>query len=100
MNRWHGGTQPERTALAWTRTTLALAGAGLLFVRLAPSSAGAALGAAIVCGTTVLLLRRVHVPERGDAHPSDGYRPDPAAVLLATTVTVLVGVVGLLFAFD
>ncbi|MCP9971095.1 DUF202 domain-containing protein [Actinomadura madurae] len=30
------GAQPERTSLAWSRTTLSLIAAGLLCVRLAP----------------------------------------------------------------
>ncbi|WP_395108659.1 DUF202 domain-containing protein [Actinomadura sp. SCN-SB] len=89
------GAQPERTALAWYRTTLALAAAGLLCVRLAPSTPGAVLAAAAVCGAVSLQLRRAlkRHPRRTPHHLAD-----PVSVLLATAVTMLFAAMGLLFA--
>jgi hypothetical protein len=102
------GAQPERTVLAWIRTTLALAGAGLLCVRLAPSRVGAILGAVVACGAAGLLIGHVRrlrsrsstgpLPAERRA-PGDGGLLDPRLVLLTTVVTALVGVLGLAFAF-
>ncbi|GAA4068522.1 MULTISPECIES: DUF202 domain-containing protein [Actinomadura] len=97
---WDPGAQPERTALAWSRTTLSLLAAGLLCVRLAPSAAGAALAAAAVCGAAALQLRRARRTHhrRGRRLAAGAPVADPASVLLATAVTVLLGVIGILFA--
>ncbi|WP_345019852.1 DUF202 domain-containing protein [Actinomadura keratinilytica] len=97
---WDPGAQPERTALAWSRTTLSLLVAGLLCVRLAPSAAGAALAAGAVCGAAALQLRRARRTHRrrGRRLPAGAPVADPASVLLATAVTVLLGVIGVLFA--
>jgi uncharacterized membrane protein YidH (DUF202 family) len=78
------GAQPERTALAWNRTTLSLIVAGLLCVRLAPSPA------------VSLQLRRSLARHPGHRrHPTAA---DPVSVLMATIVTIMLGVIGLLFA--
>ncbi|WP_131739997.1 DUF202 domain-containing protein [Actinomadura roseirufa] len=94
------GAQPERTALAWSRTTLALIAAGLLCVRLAPSLPGAAVAAAVVCGGAGLQLRRARaaLPRRRRRVAAGGAVADPVSVLLATGLTMLLGLVGLLFA--
>ncbi|TDD73587.1 DUF202 domain-containing protein [Actinomadura rubrisoli] len=94
------GAQPERTALAWTRTTLALIAAGLLCVRLAPSSSGAAAAGAVVCGGAVLQLRRTRVSLRirRRALPAGGGVADPLSVLIATVLTMLLALAGLLCA--
>lgn len=120
---WDRAAQPERTALAWTRTALALAGSGLLCVRFAPSRAGALLGAVIVCAATTLLVHRVGrlqahrrrvLPGRREPGPVPGRRdeggpsdpgepagvPDPGVLLLTAAVTMLVGVVGLVLALS
>jgi uncharacterized membrane protein YidH (DUF202 family) len=91
------GAQPERTALAWHRTTLALTAAGLLCVRLAPSTPSAALGAATVCGAISLQLRRTLTrhPRRADRHPAD-----PVSALLATSVTILLAAIGTVLALE
>ncbi|MER7544517.1 DUF202 domain-containing protein [Actinomadura sp.] len=92
------GAQPERTALAWSRTALALIVAGLLCVRFAPSAPGAAVAAAVVCGGAGLLLRRsrasLHARRR---RPASGGAADPVSVLLATGLAMLLAVVALLF---
>ncbi|WP_242901355.1 DUF202 domain-containing protein [Actinomadura terrae] len=93
------GAQPERTALAWSRTALALIGAGLLCVRLAPTSPGAGAAALVVCGGVVLLLRRAQAGLRTRRHrvPAGGRVADPMSVLVTTALTMLLGVVGALF---
>ncbi|MBG6087693.1 DUF202 domain-containing protein [Actinomadura viridis] len=97
---WDPGAQPERTALAWSRTTLSLLVAGLFCVRLAPSPAATALAAAAVCGAVSLQLRRALAGHRGRGRRLAAGAPvaDPVSVLLATVLTVLLGVIGLLFA--
>ncbi|MEU5989610.1 DUF202 domain-containing protein [Spirillospora sp. NPDC047418] len=95
------GAQPERTALAWSRTTLSLIVAGLLCVRFAPSVPGAATAAAVVCGGAALLLRRSRASLRTRRHrvPAGGGAADPASVLIMTGLAMLLAVVTLLFAF-
>lgn len=94
------GLQPERTVLAWARTTLALVVAGLLCVRIAPSASGAAVAAAAVCGSAALQLRRTRANFRSRRHrlPAGEGAADPGSVLIATGVTVLLAVVAVLFA--
>ncbi|MFB4310852.1 DUF202 domain-containing protein [Actinomadura sp. GTD37] len=100
MKLWDRGAQPERTALAWSRTTLALIVAGLLCVRLAPAAPGAAAAAAVVCGGAALLVRRTRVSLRLRRHrlPAGLGAADPASVLLMTGLALLLALVALLFA--
>ncbi|MFI0356712.1 DUF202 domain-containing protein [Actinomadura sp. 9N407] len=100
MRLWDPGAQPERTALAWSRTTLSLIVAGLLCVRFAPSGPAAALSAAAVCGAVSLQLRRTQKQHhRRHQRLTAGTRvADPGSILLATAVTMLLGLIGLLFA--
>ncbi|RFU40310.1 DUF202 domain-containing protein [Actinomadura logoneensis] len=97
---WDPGAQPERTSLAWTRTTVAFLGAGLLCVRLAPNDLGAALAAVAVSGLAALHVHRTRRKRRGRGHRLRAGRPvaDPASVLLLTGVTVLLGIMGIVFA--
>ncbi|TMQ97128.1 DUF202 domain-containing protein [Actinomadura soli] len=98
MRLWDPGAQPERTALAWSRTTLALIGAGLLCVRLAPSMSGAAVAAAVVCGGAALQLRRsrasLHLRRR--QLPAGDGAADPASILTATALTILLAATAVL----
>ncbi|MFC6878850.1 MULTISPECIES: DUF202 domain-containing protein [Actinomadura] len=97
---WDPGAQPERTALAWSRTTLALIVTGLLCIRLAPTWTGAAVASAVVCGSAGLLLHRARARLGARNGRLRAGRPvaDPASVLLTTCLTVLLGAVGLAFA--
>ncbi|WP_067461514.1 DUF202 domain-containing protein [Actinomadura macra] len=92
------GAQPERTALAWSRTTLALIVGGLLCVRFAPSTPGAATAAAVVCGGSALLLRRSQAALRNRRRrvAAGTTVTDPLSILITTGLTMLLGLVGVL----
>ncbi|WP_020722878.1 DUF202 domain-containing protein [Actinomadura atramentaria] len=100
MSLWDRGAQPERTALAWSRTALSLVAVGLLAVRLAPSTVGAALAAIVVCGAAAVLLRRARRQQRRRARRLDAGESvaDPATIALTTAVTLALGVVGIVVA--
>ncbi|WUH96947.1 DUF202 domain-containing protein [Spirillospora sp. NBC_00431] len=100
MRLWDPGAQPERTALAWSRTTLALVGVGLLCVRLAPSTSGAAVAAAVVCGGAALQFRRTRVSLRARRRglPVGDGAADPASALVTTGLTILLAATAVLFA--
>ncbi|MFG1999280.1 DUF202 domain-containing protein [Spirillospora sp. NPDC048911] len=100
MTLWDPGAQHERTTLAWSRTILSIVGAGLLCVRLAPSATGAVLAAAVVCGAVALHLRRTRVRHhRRNRRLHEGASvADPGSILLATGVTMLLALLGLVFA--
>ncbi|HEY8480037.1 MAG TPA: DUF202 domain-containing protein [Spirillospora sp.] len=97
---WDPGAQPERTALAWSRTALALIAGGLVCVRVAPSAPGAWLAAAVVCGGAALLLRlgwtSFHLRRR--RLPAGGGAAHPGPVLATASLTVLLAVVAILLA--
>lgn len=99
MRLWDRGAQPERTALAWSRTTLSLLVAGLLCVRLAPAAPGALAAAAVVCGGAALLVRRTRVSLRLRRHrlPAGHGAADPVSVLVVTGLAILLALVAVLF---
>lgn len=92
------GLQNERTALAWVRTSLSLAGAGALLARAAagsPPLAAAVLGVALVVGVSLFVSsdrarhRRALALERGEPIVA----PAPVvATAIATTALALVAV--------
>ncbi|POM24600.1 hypothetical protein BTM25_32310 [Actinomadura rubteroloni] len=94
------GAQPERTALAWSRTTLSLVAGGLLCVRFAPSGTAAGLAAAVVCGAAAVHLYRTRRRHAVRRHLLDTGGPvaDPGSVLLMTAVTLALGMMGVVFA--
>ncbi|MEU5878008.1 DUF202 domain-containing protein [Spirillospora sp. NPDC047279] len=100
MTLWDRGAQHERTTLAWSRTILSIIVAGLLCARFAPTTAGALLAAAVVCGAAALHLRRARVQQRRRGHSLRAGEPvaDPGSVLLATGVTLLLATLGVVFA--
>jgi uncharacterized membrane protein YidH (DUF202 family) len=93
------GAQPERTALAWSRTTLSLVGAGLLCVRLAPSATGTVLAAAVVCGGAALMVRRTRMSFHHRRLPSRTGAADPASIMMTTALAVLLAAVAVALAF-
>jgi uncharacterized membrane protein YidH (DUF202 family) len=102
MRLWDRGAQPERTSLAWSRTSLSLIGVGLACVKLAPTALGALLAAAVVCAALVLRLMRIQPHRRSRFEQLSEGRSvaDPASILLTTGITVLVAVVGLVFSLS
>jgi uncharacterized membrane protein YidH (DUF202 family) len=102
MRLWDRGAQPERTALAWSRTSLALVGAGLACVKLAPTVLGALLATAVVCAALVLHLMRIQPRRRSRFEQLVEGRSvaDPASILIATGTTVLLAAVGLVFSLS
>ncbi|MFC0041285.1 DUF202 domain-containing protein [Actinomadura rayongensis] len=94
------GAQPERTALAWSRTTLSLVVGGLICVRFAPSSTAAGLAAAVVCGAAAVHLHRTRHRHATRHRLMNTGAPvaDPGSVLLMTAVTLALGMMGIVFA--
>ena len=92
------GLQPERTALAWRRTALALTAAALVAVRILPEVFGAwavvpaLLGLVAAVATLVLAHRRHAVVHRVLTEGDTDRVPLPSGLLpLLLVVTVLVG---------
>jgi len=97
------GLQPERTALAWRRTALALAGGSVIIMRILPSVIGVAalvLGFAGLALALIVLIgshRRYRRQHRAltSAEPVVLRSGWPVAAM--TAATLLVGVLCLLF---
>jgi uncharacterized membrane protein YidH (DUF202 family) len=104
---WDPGLQPERTALAWQRTGLALVVAALVAVRdgvVVGGPAGAvvlvpALAAAL-CGLAVVRLSRTELDARVTALRAGAPLPPPVATRAAAAGVLLLAVaaVGVLLA--
>jgi len=95
------GLQPERTALAWQRTALALLGLGLASPRLAWGSLGpwALLPALVVVVGSVAILARSHRRYRTASHPLKGRPPglrlDGRLPLLTAVLALIVALLAL-----
>jgi uncharacterized membrane protein YidH (DUF202 family) len=96
------GLQPERTALAWRRTALALAGGALVAVRIVPAVVGPwaylPTGAGLVLAVVILVLahRRYRCLHRALVeHHQPDRRPDGRLVALTGLATLLIGVAAL-----
>lgn len=95
------GLQPERTALAWQRTALALLGLGLASPRLTWGSLGpwSLLPALVVVVGSLAILARSHRRYRTATHllkgrPA-GLRLDGRLPLLTTVLALIVAVLAL-----
>lgn len=90
--RWDPGLQPERTAAAWTRTTLALAVVALLSTRSREGAAGLLLGFTALAVTAALTLTCARRLPRVLRRLREHDRVPPAFGMVAT----LTGLAGLL----
>ncbi|MBM7412060.1 putative membrane protein [Clavibacter michiganensis] len=101
------GLQPERTALAWRRTALALVAGSLLGLRVLPTLLGAAglvvaaagvIAALAVLTTAHLRYRRVHrILTAGSVDPGTGL-PGGALPALVAALTACAGLAALFLA--
>ncbi|MGN8131832.1 DUF202 domain-containing protein [Paenarthrobacter sp. 22069] len=96
----HGdpGLQPERTALAWGRTMLAMVTASAFFLRWLPTYGAPILVLPVISGGTALAIyltqrRRYRVRSRGLA--GESIEADLSAVLWTALAGVVLGGVGI-----
>ncbi|MBF4624921.1 DUF202 domain-containing protein [Clavibacter sp. VKM Ac-2872] len=102
------GLQPERTALAWRRTALALVVGSLLGLRVLPTLLGAAglvvaaagvIAALAVLATAHRRYRRVHrILTSGSASPGAAALPGGALPALVAALTACAGLAALALA--
>ncbi|WP_440711351.1 DUF202 domain-containing protein [Herbiconiux sp. YIM B11900] len=101
---YDAGLQPERTALAWRRSALALAGGALVAVRIVPAVVGPwaylPTGAGLVLAITLLVLahrryRRLH--RALIEHSEPDRRPDGRLIALTAVTTLLIAGCALAF---
>jgi uncharacterized membrane protein YidH (DUF202 family) len=102
---YHGdpGLQPERTDLAWGRTTLSMVIAAAVFLRWLPHHGwfvGTLVGGAIVTAAAINLTqkRRCHRAIRGIKHETmEPHLGSTAAVAASVVVLALLGIYTVLF---
>ncbi len=93
---WDRGLQLERTSLAWTRSALAMLGAGALVVRLLatrdqPVVAVSCAVALVVMAAAVLVLAARRYRHADAALREGGMLPDGRVVALLTAATGVLG---------
>lgn len=102
---YHGdpGLQPERTDLAWNRTTMSMVIAAAVFLRWLPHHGwfvGTLVGGAIVTALAINLTqkRRFHRAVRGIRHETmEPHLGSTAAVAASVVVLALLGIYTVLF---
>ena len=94
---WDPGLQPERTAAAWTRTTLALAVVALLSTRSRAGAEGLLLGfTALAVAATLTLACAVRLPRvLRRLHAQDRIPPAFGMITTLTGLAVLLPVAAL-----
>ncbi|NKX52945.1 DUF202 domain-containing protein [Arthrobacter mobilis] len=95
---YDAGLQPERTSLAWGRTTLAMVVAAAIFLRWAPQHGwfvGTLIAVTLAAALAINLTqkRRYHRAVRGIA--AESVRADVMAALWTAASVVVLGVLGL-----
>lgn len=97
--RWDPGLQPERTTLAWLRTTLSFLVGGLVMIRFVAhhSLAGAVAAVAMMVPLAALLTGLAAHRHRHTQHNlrTDVPLPDGRAPAALTVLAVVVGCAGL-----
>ncbi|MFD1211902.1 DUF202 domain-containing protein [Arthrobacter sp. GCM10027362] len=95
---YDAGLQPERTSLAWGRTTLAMVVAAVIFLRWAPHHGwfvGVLIAVTLVAALALNLTqkRRYHRAVRGIA--AESVQADVMAVLWTAVSVVVLGALGI-----
>jgi putative membrane protein len=89
------GLQPERTVLAWQRSSLALAGASVLMARLTVTTAGVVALAAALSGlahaAVIFIVQRRHYRRPWTSTKRPEWPTGVHAALLALQVALLTG---------
>lgn len=90
--------QPERTALAWGRTTLTMCLAAAVFLRWLPTHGPFVL---VLCGIAVCTALGIHTTQRARYRrastgiATERSTPATAAVFMTTTAVTVLGLLGL-----
>ena len=98
--RPHGdpGLQPERTALSWGRTMLALCTAAAVYLRWVPSHGPFVLtlfGTAVCTALGIYATQRVRYRKASRGIAEDRITPDAVAVAVTSCAVLALGVLGL-----
>ena len=92
------GLQPERTALAWTRTALAMIIASMTLMRWSvdyPETVMVAIVALLVLGLGIIGVNRSTYRRQANALSRSEAQPNTATVALSTLMMLLLGSIGL-----
>lgn len=93
------GLQPERTALSWGRTMLALCTAAAVYLRWVPTHGPFVLtlfGTAMCTAIGIYATQRVRYHKASQGIAEDRIHPDAVAVLFTSAAVSMLGVLGLL----
>lgn len=93
------GLQPERTALAWGRTSLALVVASAMFLRWVPSHgwfAGALVLLTLVAAVTIHSTQRKRYGQASTGISSEAGRADTGTITALSAAVVLLAAVGII----
>lgn len=92
------GLQPERTSLAWQRTSISFVAASLLFLRWATQHGavvGLVVAVAALTATWTFFHTRTRLRRIGRMFPAPGLEPATTEVLVVTAATVVIAATAL-----